>query len=182
MDKIVKNKIDELLKIGKVIVAIEGGCTSGKTTLSKEISKFYDCNIIHIDDFFLSFDKRTESRMNEVGGNIDYERFRSEVAEKIVKNEPFTYGKFDCSLGRIKEQIKVMPKKLNIIEGVYSLHPLYSDIYTLKIFLEIDNQTQLERLKARSPEKLDKFINEWIPKENKYFTNFDIKNSCEIIL
>ena len=37
----------------RVIVAIDGRCASGKTTLAREIAKRLDCNIFHMDDFFL---------------------------------------------------------------------------------------------------------------------------------
>ena len=50
----VKQKIDALLKEKDfVIVAIDGKCTSGKTTLAAKFA--------------------------EVGGNVDYERFSEEV-------------------------------------------------------------------------------------------------------
>ena len=36
-----------------VIVAIDGKCTSGKTTLASKLAEIYDCNVFHMDDFFL---------------------------------------------------------------------------------------------------------------------------------
>lgn len=183
MDKIIFDKIDELLKEkDRIIVAIEGGCASGKTTLSRKLSEYYDANIIHMDDFFLPFEMRTTERMNEIGGNIDYERFKAEIADNILKNEKFSYGVFDCSIGKVNKTVNITPKKINIIEGVYSLHPNYEHIYNLKIFLKIDEQTQIERLKIRNPEKLERFINEWIPKENDYFNKFGIEDKCDLVL
>lgn len=183
MNNIVIEKINSLLKDkDKIIIAIDGPCASGKTTLSCELSEIFDCNVIHMDDFFLPFEKRTVERMNEVGGNIDYERFKCEVADNITKNEDFTYSKFDCSTGKAEKKITVTSKKVNIIEGVYSLHPRFISIYDIKIYLNIDAQTQTSRLKERSPEKLERFVGEWIPKENAYFEKFKIKDMCDIIL
>lgn len=183
MDKIISDKINSLVKQNdKLIIAIEGSCASGKTTLSRELKEIYDCNVFHMDDFFLPFEIRTEERLSEVGGNIDYERFQSEIANKIKSDEPFVYGKFNCSTGKIDEEIKIYPKQVNIVEGVYSLHPKYDDIYNLKIFLEITEEEKLIRLKTRCPEKLERFINEWIPKENDYFDAFKIKEKCDLII
>ena len=183
MDNKVKDIIINLLnKKDKIIIAIEGPCTSGKTTLAKEFSEEYDCNIIHMDDFFLPFEKRTPERFAEIGGNIDYERFFIEIAENIRNDSDFTYGKFDCSTGEISQKITVKPKKITVVEGVYSMHPKFGDIYDFRIFLDITDETKICRLKKRSPEKLDRFINDWIPKENLYFETFKIKEKCDLVI
>ncbi len=181
MNNRIKDKIlNHLDTNDKVIVAIEGSCASGKTTLAKEISEEFDCNIIHMDDFFLPFEKRTPERFTEIGGNIDYERFCEEVVENIRTDYIFTYGKFDCSSGKINQRITVEPKKLTVIEGVYSMHPKFGEIYDFKIFLDINDETKISRLKKRSPEKLERFINDWIPKENLYIETYKIKEKCDL--
>ena len=45
-------------------------------------------------------------------------------------------------------KIQIIHKKINIVEGVYSLHPLYDKIYTLKIFLEVDENEQKCRVEV----------------------------------
>lgn len=183
MNKKVYEAISSALqKSDNIVIAIEGPCTSGKTTLANELSEYFECNLIHIDDFFLPFDKRTAERMNEVGGNIDYERFYSEVVQNLKSESPFTYGKFSCSNGKISEYITVTQKPLTIVEGVYSMHPFFGNIYDLKIFLNINDETQMQRLLKRSPEKIQKFIDLWIPMENEYFNKFKIKNSCDLVI
>ena len=62
-----------------VMVAIDGKCTSGKTTLASKLAEIYDCNVFHMDDFFLRPEQRTSERFAEIGGNVDYERFQEEV-------------------------------------------------------------------------------------------------------
>lgn len=183
MNKLLQKTIDDLLLMNKtLVIAIEGPCTAGKSTLSEVIKETYNCNVIHMDDFFLPFELRGHKRMCEIGGNIDYERFKTEVVEKLHSDSPFLYGKFSCSEGKVTEHIEITPKKLTIIEGVYSMHPHFGDIYDYKIFLDISIDIKLERLKKRSPEKLEKFIYEWIPKEDLYFTGFNIKEKCDLVI
>ena len=75
-----------------------------------------------------------------------------------------------------------MPKKLNIIEGTYSLHPYFGDIYDLKIRLSISPDVQRQRILER-PELLHKrFFEEWIPMEDRYFDGFRISDNADIIL
>lgn len=182
MVDLIKKINENLINNDKIIIAIDGGCASGKTTLSIKLAEIYDANVIHMDDFFLPSEMRTEERMKEIGGNFDYCRFKKEVADMLMKNIPFAYGVFDCSAGEINKTINIEPKKINIVEGVYSLHPLFDEIYNLKIFLKIDKNEQIRRLKVRSPEKFERFICEWIPKENEYFSHFRIEEKCDLVL
>ena len=81
----IKKQIDKLLtQKDMVIVAIDGKCTSGKTTLASRLAAFYDCNVFHMDDFFLRPEQRTTERFAEIGGNVDYERFWEEVLLQMM--------------------------------------------------------------------------------------------------
>ena len=163
-------QIDDLLtQKDAVIVAIDGKCTSGKTTLASKLAKLYDCNVFHMDDFFLRPEQRTPERFAEVGGNVDYERFLEEVLLPLKSSKTFSYRPFDCSTFTLSDPVIVTPKRLNIIEGTYSHHPYFGNPYDLKILLTIDEETQRRRILDR-PEFLHKrFFEEWIPMENRYF-------------
>ena len=63
----------------RVLVAIEGGSASGKTTLGELLQNVYGCPVFHMDDFFLRPEQRTEARFTQPGGNVDRERFLEEV-------------------------------------------------------------------------------------------------------
>ena len=171
----IKKRIDELLEQkDMVIVAIDGKCTSGKTTLAGRLAEMYDCNVFHMDDFFLRPEQRTAERFAEVGGNVDYERFMEEVLLPLKAGKPFSYRPFDCRTFTLAEPLSVVPKKLNIIEGTYSHHPYFGDPYDLKIVLTIDDQTQRERIMQRPKFLHKRFFEEWIPMENRYFDSFTI--------
>ena len=75
------------------------------------------------------------------------------------------------------------PKKLNIIEGVYSMHPLWNKLLDIRIFLTLPPQIQEERIRQRSGEEmLKRFLQEWIPMENRYFETFGIAKLCDLII
>jgi len=166
----------------RVICAIEGGCASGKTTLAAKIKKAYGCNVFPMDEFFLRPFQRTAERLSEPGGNVDYERFYEEIIKPLLLGNPFTYRPYDCSGQELADEIHIKPHRLNIVEGVYSMHPRLMKAYDLKIFLEIDEQTRKDRLLLRNKDLYGRFINEWMPMENAYFTIFQIKSLCDIIL
>ena len=169
LESVIKQIDDVLTQKDTVIVAIDGKCTSGKTTLASKLAELYDCNVFHMDDFFLRPEQRTPERFAEVGGNVDYERFQEEVLLPLRSGRSFSYRPFDCKTLTLSAPIIVTPKRLNSIEGTYSHHPYFGNPYDLKILLTVDDETQRRRIQDR-PEFLHKrFFEEWIPMENRYF-------------
>lgn len=163
-------------------VAIEGGSASGKTTLSAFLEKVYDCTVFHMDDFFLQPAQRTKERLAEAGGNVDRERFLEEVLTPLCKGEKVKYRRYDCSTGRILEGEIIEPKNLVIVEGAYSMHPDLRDKYDASAFVMISDEKQRERIIKRNGDMAERFFNEWIPMERKYFTTFKIKENCDYII
>ena len=175
-------EIDNLSDKESMIVAIEGGSASGKTTLAAILKEVYDCNVFHVDDFFLRPEQRTPSRFAEIGGNVDRERFSEEILQPLLKKETVNYRPFECSTQTLGDVISVMPKKLTVVEGVYSTHPAFSKYYDISVFLDIDPEQQKERVLRRNGEKLAKrFFDEWVPLENRYFSGTDIKGRSDLI-
>lgn len=180
---IIFESIDSLMKSGSVIVAIDGNSGSGKSSLASLIQSKYDCNIFHMDHFFLRPELKTKERLKEAGGNIDYVRFKEEVIDGLVSKSKFQYQKYNCVSMSLEEVVTVIPKKLNIVEGVYSMHPMLSAYYDLKIFLYTDEEEQEQRiLKRNGPSMQKRFIEEWIPLENKYFKELKICEQCDLII
>ncbi|WP_052124170.1 uridine kinase family protein [Ureibacillus manganicus] len=163
-----------------IIMALEGRCGSGKSTLSTFLRGKFDCNVIHMDDFFLPPNLRTNERLNEPGGNIHYERFIEEVIHPLKENSAFSYNAFQCSDGSSSRK-ELQPARLTIIEGVYSLHPKLQSIYDYKVFLTMSPKEQIRRLSKRNEKMLDKFINIWIPLEEKYYSTFQVEKYCDFI-
>ena len=177
------DRIDALMKLDRhIYVAIDGNSGAGKSTLADLIGDVYDCNIFHMDDFFLTPDLRTEERLREAGGNVDYVRFKEEVIQGLKSGREFTYRPYNCQIMALEDAIYVKPKKLNIIEGVYSLHPTLIDTYDLKVFMAIAPEEQSRRILERNgPIMHKRFINEWIPLENRYFEALKIREKCDLV-
>lgn len=175
-----KSQIDQAAHSGRVLIAIDGNCTAGKTTLAGKLAEIYDCNVFHMDDFFLRPQQRTPQRYAEAGGNVDYERFAAQVLEPLKTGQDFSYRPFDCKTLTLKDPIPVSPKAINIIEGTYSLHPHFGEPYRLKVFLSAPYPVQLERLQNRPAHLYRRFVEEWIPMENRYFEAFGIRQRCHL--
>lgn len=167
----------------RVIVAVEGGSASGKTTLAALLAKIYDCNVFHMDDFFLRPEQRTAERLAEPGGNVDRERFAEEVLRPLTEGQEVQYRRYDCQTQQVLPPVPVAPKALNIVEGAYSMHPALADCYDLAAFLQISPALQRSRIRKRNtPEMAERFFNLWIPLEQHYFENTDAAARCDLIL
>lgn len=183
MERIINEINRILLTKSTVIIGIDGPCASGKTTLAKRLAEATNAQIIHADDFFLPHEMKTPERMAQAGGNIHYERFASEVASGIASREPFEYGVYRCTEGRIAQKKTVNPKGVIIVDGSYSLHPEMQISYDLKIFVEASETLRLQRIRKRNGESaLEIFKSKWIPLEDRYFEFFGIKDKCDVII
>ncbi len=164
----------------KVIVAIDGRCASGKTTLAAAIEKLSGCSVIHMDDFFLRPEQRTAERLALAGGNIDYERFETEVLLPLKSGCDFSYRPYNCHDRSLGEAVSCRNGRVTVIEGSYSCHPALRRYYDLSIFLSITPEVQLERIRIRNGRSAENFQNIWIPMEEKYFSEHDVKNKCDM--
>ena len=166
----------------RVFVAIDGPCTSGKTTLATVLQRRFGGNVLHMDDFFLRPEQRTPERFAEPGGNVDRERFEDEVLAPLAAGKIAQYRPWDCHTGDFAASHNVEPARLTIVEGSYSMHPALRGYYDLMICLTIDSGEQLRRLEARNPSMLQRFIDEWIPLENRYFASTETRTAADMIV
>ncbi len=173
-------QIDKLLEKDPnrpIVVAIDGMSASGKSTLGKLLKEKYQCNLFHMDDFFLQPKQRTKERLEKAGGNVDYKRFKKEILDHLFDQEGLVYQRYCCSSKLLEEKIKVPYCRLNIVEGSYSQHPYFKDIYDLRFFLEVSLEEQKQRILVRNgEEQLERFLKEWIPMENRYFETYQIRS------
>lgn len=177
-------KIEEFLKNDQpVIIGIDGTAASGKSQLAKLFLGKYNCRIFHMDDYFLPFEMKTKERLSEPGGNVHYERFLHEVMEPLKKGEMISYQPYDCRVKDYLNSIEISPKKINIIEGVYSFHPVLQQFYDWKLFLQVNPDVQVERIKEREgEEKMQMFIDHWIPLEKHYFEALEIEKLADMVI
>lgn len=167
----------------RLIVAIDGRCGSGKTTLAARLEKDLRCAVYHMDDFFPRPEQRTEERLSQPGENVDHERFLEEVLLPLQGTRPVTYRPYLCAWQQLGEPVTVAPNRLTIVEGSYSCHPALWDYYDLRVFLTVDPEEQLRRIEKRSgPEKVRQFRDRWIPFEEAYFRAYDVQARCDLAL
>ena len=169
-----------LMKQERVVVAIDGRCGCGKSTLGRLMEQVFSCNVFHMDDFYRPVGARAENWLEIPGGNMDLERFRQEVLEPVFAGRGVDYRPFDCAKGTVGQAIRFEPTALTVIEGSYSHHPALEAQYDLKLFVTCEKQEQLRRLKEREGDYFPTFQRLWMPLEEQYIRLCGIENSVAL--
>ena len=138
-DDAVFKRVSTLLKTQpRVLIAIDGNSCAGKTTAAEELGARLQANVFHMDDYFLQPQMRTPERLSQPGGNVDVERFFSDVLSPVIKGETVRVVKYDCHLDRLMEPVETAPSAVTIVEGAYSMHPLLTSYYDIRLFYRVD--------------------------------------------
>lgn len=177
-----KKIADTLLENTAPIIAIDGPAASGKTSFATLLSSIFPSNVIHADSFFLPKQLRNQSRLDEIGGNIHYERLQ-ELLNQLPAQEPLEYKIFDCkTMEYSKQSGYIIPNLPVIVEGSYSMHQTLNSVYNLKFFIKTTSDEQKKRILNRNGKTmLKRFTDEWIPMENKYFIYNKTEDQCDLI-
>lgn len=162
-----------------IVIAIDGDAGAGKSTLSYDLAKSLNAHIVHMDDFYLPFEKRKECATC----HMDFERVLNSVLIPNKKNETLSYYTYNAHQDEIVERVNVSHVNVLILEGSYSYHPSLRAYIDISVALKVDEQTQKERIIQRSnEERYEFFKNVWIQKEKTYQKETDLLNSVDFIL
>lgn len=165
----------------RVVVALDGNCGGGKTTLADLLAPLYNAPVIRMDDFFLPTELQNQERRRR--GNVHYERFVPEVLEPLAAGIPFDYRVFSCREGGYHGTVHVEPSPVTVVEGTYSCHPRMGPAYDLRIFVETTLKKQKARILRRSGEECWlRFRDQWIPLETEYFASNRIREQADLII
>lgn len=174
--------IESLMAVTTPVIAIDGPAAAGKSTLAARLGERYGAQVFHMDDFFLQPHQRSEQRLKAPGGNVDYERFLSQVLLPLQTGAPFDYEAYNCQTG-LMEPRQAQSAPIYIVEGAYALRPDLQPYYDLKVFLDVDPDLQAARILKRNGDRMARrFFQEWIPLETAYFEAFDIRGISDILL
>ena len=164
-----------------LIIAIDGRCAAGKTTLAAALQKVVDCQVIHLDDFFLRPEQQSVERRMTPGENVDWERLISDVLQPLCAGEHFTYRPFDCHTQGFKAPVQGSPAALTVIDGTYSCNDHLWPFSDLHIFLTLSPEMQRARILARNgAEGARRFHELWIPLEERYFAASHVAERCAL--
>ena len=166
----------------RAVIAIDGRCGSGKTTLAGRLAARWDCTLLHADDFFLRPEQRTPARLAQPGGNFDRERFYAEALAPLLAGRDALYRPYDCHAGCLRPPVAAPLRPVILAEGSYCCHPDLWGCYDLHVFVTAPLDVRLARLARRPGVDLAAFRTRWIPLEEAYFAAERLEERCDILV
>ena len=166
-----------------VVLALDGRCGSGKTTMATALAEqFPDSIVLHTDDFYLPPADRVPGWEQTPCANMDLARLRDEVLAPARAGKPVPYRAYCCREGTYRPAQLLPAQPLVILEGSYSHHPLLTDCETLRVFVTCSQAEQTRRLRAREGARYANFVARWIPLEEGYFAQYGIEERADFVV
>ncbi len=178
----VLDRIAALSDRPRLLIAMDGPCGSGKTTLAALLSNALACPCVHMDDFHIPHARKTPQRLTQPGGNSDRERLMAEVLLPWLQRGTAFYRPYDCQADALAEAVALPPSRFLVLEGSYSHHPDIAALTDIQVFIHVSREEQLQRLAQRSGARLQQFIDRWIPLEDQYFAAFSLPRREALVI
>ncbi len=174
---------ERLAKGTPLLLALDGRCGSGKTTISQELESKFPCHVFHTDDFYLPFSDRTPEQMAKPGGHVDFSRLKEEILDPLRQGKEVALRPYSCRSGDF-EETRILPYlPFQVLEGSYAHHPDLGAVDAWKVFLTCHPHVQGERLLAREgEEKYAAFVSTWIPREEAYFAAYGVEVASDLVV
>lgn len=166
-----------------LVLALDGRCGSGKTTLAAALAgQFPASTVLHADDFYLPPAQRSPDWAHTPCANMDLTRLRDEALRPAYEGQPVPYRAYSCREGRCLPVQQLSAQPLVILEGSYSHHPLLAGYETLRVFVTCSKPEQIRRLQAREGERYANFAARWIPLEEAYFAQYNVEVKADFAI
>ncbi|MCP4523055.1 MAG: CYTH domain-containing protein [Candidatus Gracilibacteria bacterium] len=182
-------------KKGPFIILVAGGTASGKTSrvANKIQEEFLNSSIISMDNYYRGHTFMDEQKEN--GNELNWDQpdalnleLFSEHLSELKLGKTVLAPEYDFKTDPVFEAIKIEPKNIIIVEGLFALEESIADIGDLNIFVDIGSHGQIMRRIFRDikrtgekPQKiLEYFLDIVEPMHEKYIE--PTKQNADIII
>ena len=166
-----------------LVLALDGRCGSGKTTLADRLTRQFPASIVlHTDDFYLPPAQRVRGWEKTPCANMDLIRLRDEALRPAYEGQPVLYRAYSCRAGAYQPVQEFAAQPLVILEGSYSLHPALQTEFAVRVFVTCPPDVQAARLQAREGTRYAQFVQRWIPLEEAYLAAFRIRERADLVI
>jgi uridine kinase len=163
--------------VGMTLLAIDGPAGAGKTTLAAKLETEYSAHstvrVIHMDDLYNGWENSLGNALMEILDRITSAHLAGR--ECTIKIFNWHLMKFD------REEI-VSPTDYLIIEGVGAAQAIVREAGAITYWLDIDNETGLQRVLARDGAHLEQQMRQWQIDQAIHFATDQTRENCEFKL
>lgn len=170
--------------VQRLLVALDGHSTAGKSTLAEVLTLELSIALVHGDDFYadVSDEQRLAySPLEGVESFFDWRRMRDEALLPLRAGTRARFARYDWNTGHgLTAPVEVEPCAVVVIEGVYAARPELDDLTDLAVLVEASPAMREQRRALRSdqPEMWER----WDAAERLYFATIRPRSSFDLII
>ena len=155
------------------IIVIDGPAGSGKTTLAKSLSGLLEnCPIIHMDEIYDGWENALSPKTSQ--DLVEW------IINPLLESRSIEFVKYDWYLEKRIEKIVINLLKVLIIEGVGSSSFEISKHASLKLWIEVNKETGINRVLTRDGQQIQEQMKKWQSQESKFFIENNSKENSDI--
>jgi uridine kinase len=179
-----------------ILVALDGGSGSGKSSLAALVAAELNAAIVESDDFFAA--RITDAEWNAMAPReraaaaIDWRRLRREALEPLLAGTSASWHPFDFAAGTRPDGTYPMaieavtrgPASVIVLDGAYSARPEISDLIDLAVLVDVPTSDRHRRIALRETDEafLAAWHARWDSAEDYYFTNVRPPSSFDLVV
>ncbi|KAA3648770.1 MAG: uridine kinase [Chloroflexi bacterium] len=179
--------IDRVTPNGTVLVGVDGGAGSGKSTFAHWVAEQISnsstrVNVVHTDNFFLPSDERvTQLHPLAIVEDIDWKRLRDQVIVPLRSSKEAKFQLFDWPEDSLKDWKSIQLGGVTIIDGIASTRSELSDFYDLRVWFSCPREVRNSRLLRRG-DTSNAAIENWMPSEDEYIATHAPDKKAHLII
>ncbi len=155
------------------IIVIDGPAGSGKTTLAKSLSGLLEnCPIIHMDEIYEGWENALSPKT--------FKDLVEWIINPLLESRSIEFVKYDWYLEKRIEKVVINLPKVLIIEGVGSSSFEISKHASLKLWIEVNKETGINRVLTRDGQQIQEQMKKWQSQESKFFIENNSKENSDV--
>ncbi|MBM3210686.1 uridine kinase [Candidatus Poribacteria bacterium] len=141
---VIENNIQTLSETNKVVViGIAGGSCSGKNYISNILAKTFNGKILSIDDYYRGIEYVKDENFDSPDA-LELGLLKEHIIQ-LRKGQDIEKPVYDFKLQARGGYEVFKPADIMIVEGLFALYDMLYEVIDLRIFVEADTKTRLDR-------------------------------------
>ena len=159
------------------LLAIDGPAGAGKTTLAAQLHAEYSVDstvrTIHMDELYNGWDGALGQSLTDA---------LQAITSAHLSGLTHTIKIFNWHLMKFDREEVIDPTDFLILEGVGAAQKVVREAGAITYWLDIDNDTGLQRVLARDGAHIEKEMRQWQIQQSIHFAKDQTRENCEFKL